>query len=42
MDVFKKDWEEWMDHNISLGNCKNIMFENPLFVAAADLTLLSK
>lgn len=30
MDVFNKDWEEWMDHNISLGNCKNIMFKMSL------------
>jgi prolyl 4-hydroxylase len=30
MDVFNKDWEEWMDHNISLGNCKNIMFQKSL------------
>jgi prolyl 4-hydroxylase len=30
MDFFKKDWEEWMDYNISLGNCKNIMFQKSL------------
>jgi|688.fasta_scaffold140418_1 prolyl 4-hydroxylase len=30
MDVFNKDWEEWIDHNISLGNCKNIMFQKSL------------
>jgi prolyl 4-hydroxylase len=30
MEVFKKDWEEWMDHNIFLGNCKNIMFQKSL------------
>jgi hypothetical protein len=30
MEVFKKVWEEWMDHNISLGNCKNIMFQKSL------------
>jgi prolyl 4-hydroxylase len=30
MEVFKKDWEEWMDMNISLGNCKNIMFQKSL------------
>jgi prolyl 4-hydroxylase len=30
MEVFKKDWEEWMVHNISLGNCKNIMFQKSL------------
>jgi len=30
MEFFKKDWEEWIDHNISLGNCKNIMFQKSL------------
>jgi prolyl 4-hydroxylase len=30
MEVFKKDWEEWIDHNISLGNCKNVMFQKSL------------
>jgi len=30
MEVFKKDWEEWIDHNISLGNCKNIIFQKSL------------
>jgi len=30
MEVFKKDWEEWIDHNVALGNCKKILFEKSL------------
>jgi prolyl 4-hydroxylase len=30
MDSFGKDWEDWMDLNISLGNCKLIMFQKSL------------
>jgi prolyl 4-hydroxylase len=30
MNTFKPDWEKWIDHNISLGNCKRIMFEKSL------------
>jgi len=30
MNSFKKEWEEWIDYNISLGNCKNIMFQKLL------------
>jgi prolyl 4-hydroxylase len=30
MNSFKPDWEEWMDLNISLGNCKVIMFQKSL------------
>jgi len=30
MNTFKKDWEEWIDLNISLGNCKVIMFQKSL------------
>ena len=30
MNTFKKDWEEWLDLNISLGNCKLIMFQKTL------------
>ena len=28
MNSFTKDWKEWLDLNISLGNCKLIMFQN--------------
>jgi len=30
MKAFKKDWEEWIDYNILLGNCKNILFQKSL------------
>lgn len=30
MNSFKPDWEEWMNLNISLGNCKVIMFKKSL------------
>lgn len=30
MNSFRKDWEEWLDLNISLGNCKLIMFQKSL------------
>jgi prolyl 4-hydroxylase len=30
MNSFTKDWEEWLDLNISLGNCKLIMFQKSL------------
>jgi prolyl 4-hydroxylase len=30
MNSFKPDWEEWMNLNISLGNCKLIMFQKSL------------
>ena len=30
MNIFRKDWEEWIDLNLSKGNCKNIMFEKLL------------
>ena len=30
MNTFKPDWEEWMNLNISLGNCKVIMFQKSL------------
>ena len=30
MNVFKPDWEEWINLNLSLGNCKLIMFQKSL------------
>jgi len=30
MNTFTKEWEEWLDLNISLGNCKLIMFQKSL------------
>lgn len=30
MNKFEKDWEDWIDHNISLGNCKQILFKKSL------------
>jgi prolyl 4-hydroxylase len=30
MNTFTKDWEKWLDLNISLGNCKLIMFQKSL------------
>ena len=30
MNSFTKDWEEWLDLNISLKNCKLIMFQKSL------------
>lgn len=30
MNAFKPDWEEWINLNLSLGNCKLIMFQKSL------------
>jgi len=30
METFKPDWEEWIDLNLRLGNCKQIMFQKSL------------
>lgn len=30
MNSFKPDWEEWINLNLSLGNCKVIMFQKSL------------
>jgi prolyl 4-hydroxylase len=30
MEKFAPDWEEWLDLNLSLGNCKTIMFQKSL------------
>jgi len=30
MDTFAPDWEEWIDLNLRLGNCKQIMFQKSL------------
>jgi len=42
MNTFAKDWEEWMDLNISLGNCKLIMFQKSLDVGYAYDLIKSK
>lgn len=30
MQTFKPNWEEWIDHNLRLNNCKKIMFQKSL------------
>jgi hypothetical protein len=30
METFTPDWEEWIDLNLRLGNCKQIMFQKSL------------
>ena len=30
METFAPDWEEWIDLNLRLGNCKQIMFQKSL------------
>jgi len=30
MEIFAPDWEEWIDLNLRLGNCKQIMFQKSL------------
>ena len=42
MSSFEKNWEEWMDLNISLGNCKLIMFKKSLDAGYAYDLIKSK
>ena len=30
METFTTDWEQWLDLNLPLGNCKQIMFQKSL------------
>lgn len=30
MNEFTKDWDDWLNHNISMGNCKEVMFKKSL------------
>jgi prolyl 4-hydroxylase len=42
MNTFTKEWEEWLNLNISLGNCKLIMFQKSLDVGYAYDLIKSK
>ena len=42
METFKPDWEEWIDLNLRLGNCKQIMFQKSLDVGYAYDLIKSK
>lgn len=42
MNTFEKAWEEWLDLNISLGNCKAIMFQKSLDAGYAYDLIKSK
>ena len=42
MNKFKPEWEQWIDFNISLGNCKMIMFKKSLEAGYAHELIKSK